>query len=279
KNVKKDLPAHSMMDSKGGVIRVYVERENLDSDSISFLEREGVEFSSGNYILKLEMREGTEFDVLREIMSQELLVINATYVSDGWVIVDFRFSSFRYKEVSHVISKYLLRESNFRLIFLGPSPGIFSILNKLNQSIPLSTIIFEAPESEALKGLGFSPSDLLLMETTNYTVEDERIRVIAYLSNGGVLPEVREVLVKNSLLERIRQDANMENISRYNIFMKRHGTSGVRVMVFVPSSMHHTYLRILIRRSLEFYENGIYIVASSPFTAEVVESFDAPDSF
>ncbi|HLH85521.1 MAG TPA: hypothetical protein VKU79_01485 [Thermoplasmataceae archaeon] len=274
KNVKSNLPAYSILWGESGIIKIYLEREHLDDESLSFLEREGVEFSSGSYILTLDMKPGNEFEVLREILSQELLVVNATYVSDGWLLVDFRFSSSRYKEMSKVISKYVVEESNFRLVYLGPSPGIYSILTKLNQSIPLSTVIFEAPAADALNGLGFDPNDVLLMETTNYSVEGGKIRIIVYLSTGGVMTEVREVLVKNGLLEDIRNDANEENISRYNIFMKRHG-GNLRIMVFVPSSMLHNYLRILIRRSREYYKEGIYLLASSPFTPDVVESFDA----
>ena len=274
KTLKKVVPAHALMSEGKTLLRLYVDAEGLEAESVSTLEKSGAALSLGNYVVTMTLDKQNDLNLIGDIIHQHKVVVNSTYVSDGWLMFDFRFHSSRYREISTLISKYLGTDSAVKLVYLGPSPGLISMLSKLNESLPLSILQFEVETKERQElPWHVEPGETVLLESTNLFKEGSGANFIAYRASGGVITDIGEISINNPLLVAVRTGADKANIARYNTFI-RIGEDDVVVMMFLPSNLLHSYLKMLISTSRKFVKGGVNLIASSPFSLEVIDSFD-----
>lgn len=274
KSLGKGIPVHAYRLGNKTHINLYVPLDGLNAHASKFLEEEGAKASGENYVVSMQLDESRELGLIGDLLEQSLVVVNSIYLKEGWLMFDFRFHSSRYREISGLISRYISNGSGVKLVYLGPSPGLISLLGKLNDEIPLSVVMFEAHITPGVE-IPLSPTvgETLLLESTNHVGEDDSQRFIAYRSSDDAITEVSEVQVNTPILRRMREESNRSRTVRYNVFVKVEEVRAV-IMIFLPSSLLHTYLSILASVSSELAEGSINLIASSPFSLDVIDEFE-----
>ena len=202
-----------------------------------------------------------------------MVASNAVYVSNGWLIVDLRFHGSKYRSVSQILATHMHKTQRIRLLYLGNSPGLSTILDELNSEVPLSTVIFEIPLEVANVPDSLLREDIDLLETENSLLLDNKIKVILYgKDEEGNLVAISEDHVTNILLSEIRKRANEQMIIRYNMFVKRKGDQ-VRMLVIMPSNQINGYLRTVFSVAMENHQSPVSLVAAAPYGKDVIKSF------
>lgn len=274
KSYKNHVPAYTFREGDHTYLQLYFDTEHIDARDLAFLEKIGAARSAVNYVVRQPINNVRELGIISELIDQKLVASNFMYVSEGWMVFDFRFHSSVYREVSEILSRYMENTEKVKLVYLGASPGLTTILSKLNENIPLSIVIFEAPIDNKNVPSEIVAKEFDLLETENALMADGKIKVITYRQGKADHNlEVRENYVVNDLLNRIRTTANSHYIIRYNMFIKRHDESQ-RMMVFLPSNLLNQYLRVVFSIGREVTNSGISLIASAPFGLDVIESFN-----
>lgn len=274
RTLKRDLPVHIYFSGEKTVLIIYVNSENLESNVSSYLEESGSVLSGENYVVNLTLDSGDKMSIIKEILQQSLVVVNSIYIREGWLLFDFRFHSSKYQDISSSITKYLSEGTDVKLIYLGPSPGLVSLLDKLNRDIPLSVLIFETRMPDGQEDiLPTQPDEILLLESTVFPGSNGGQKFVAYRTKDGIVSAVSEVELDTPALIRLRDEANKAHIVRYNVFLKVE-EKHVVTMAFLPASLLHDYLHLLVSTPANMLGGRINLVAAGPFSFEIIDTFN-----
>ncbi len=274
KSVSTKIPAYVYMEGEASELQLYFNSDILDAHSRSFLERIGAKLVGDVYVVKQKVERKDALGIMEHLISEPMVVCNAIYASEGWLVVDLRFHSSRYIQVSNILASYMHSTDRVKLVYLGRSPGLGAILDSLNKEVPLSIVVLEAPIRDAKVPESILNKDFDLVETENNLMEGDEFRAILYKKDAdGCLNAVSEDRIKNELLSDIRRRANEEMIIRYNMFVTRRNDH-VRVIVIMPANQMDSYVKIIFSMSRKRGESVITLVTAAPFGFDVLDQFE-----
>lgn len=273
KSIRGNIPAYVFLEGDKAQLQLYFNEDTTNPHDISFLEKYGAKKFDDLYIIKQKISNRDELGMINKLISEPMVASNAVYVSNGWLVVDLRFHSSKYQDISRILGSYMHKTDKIRLLYLGDSPGLSDILDELNQRVPLSMVVFEIPLGEANIPDSLLMGDIDLLETENSLLMDNRIKVILYRKGeNGEFEAVAENRVENMLISEIRRRANEQMIIRYNMFVKRKGDF-VRMLVIMPSNQINRYLRIVFSVAIDNQNLPVSLVSAAPYGANLAKSF------
>lgn len=273
KSIKTKIPAYVYIEGDSSKLQLYFNSESIDAHDRTFLERTGAKKIGEVYVVQQKVESKDELGIINKLLSEPLVVSNAIYVSEGWLVVDMRFHSTRYRDISKILASYLHNTDRVRLLYLGRSPGLATILAGLNEEVPLSMVIFEASVTEAKVPDSLMQKEFDLIETENNLLTRDMIRVILYRKDeNGSLKALSEDQVRNELLTEIRRRANVNMIIRYNMFLTTRD-GNVRVLVIMPTNQLNSYLKTVFSVANEMDGSVVTVVTAAPFDFGVMDGF------
>ncbi len=273
KSIKTKIPAYVYIEGDLAKLQLYFNTESIDAHDRTFLERSGARKIDDVYVVQQRVESKDELGIINKLITEPMVVSNAIYVSEGWLVADMRFHTSKYRNVSRILASYLHNTDRVRLLFLGKSPGLATILAGLNEEVPLSIVIFEASITDAKVPDSLLQKEFDLIETENNLLTGDIIRVILYSKEeDGSMNALSEDQVKNELLTEIRKRANSNMIIRYNMFLTRKGDS-VRVLVIMPSNQLNSYLKTVFSVANEVDGSVVTVVTAAPFDFGVMDGF------
>ena len=270
---KKKVPAYIFNEEDSAFIQLYFEVSSLTLDEISFIEKIGGIRSNNKYVVKRKIDDGSDLQIIREFLQLSLCASNYSIISDGWLVFDFSFHNSSRKQVSDLLKLHMSRNERIHLLYLGKSEGLLNILSRLNESIPLSIVIYDVFSHGNESGKELFTKDVLYGEPVNTSITDGKIRVILYSADGLNRVSAREVNVHNETLNAIRADSNKRLLIRYNLLI-RSIPGGFRIMVFLPSSLLNEYVSTILSTNIDQMLDELVVVSATSFGPEVVDLFE-----
>ena len=270
---KKKVPAYTFNEDSAAFIQLYFDVSSLTLDEISFIEKIGGIRSNNKYVVKKKIEDGSVLEIIREFLNLTLCSSNYTIISDGWLVFDFSFHNSSRKKVSDILKSHMSRNERIHLLYLGKSEGLMTILSKLNESIPLSIVIYDVFSNVNDGGKELFTKDVLYGEPVNTSITDGKIRVILYSADGLNRVSAREVQVHNETLNALRTASNKRLLIRYNLLI-RAIQGGFRIMVFLPSNLLNEYVSTILSTNIDQNLDELVVVSATSFGPEVVDLFE-----
>lgn len=271
--LKKKIPAYTFNEESEAFLQLYFEASSLSLEEISFIEKIGGVRNNNKYVVRRKIDEDSDLEIIREFLTLQLCASNYVMISDGWLIFDFSFHNSSRKRVSDILKTHMGKSERIHLLYLGRSEGLYTILSKLNESIPLSIVIYDVISSNDGADRSLFTEDVLYGEPVNTSIQDGRIRVILHTDRGQNRVGVREVYVNNNTLLALRSSSNKRMIIRYNLLI-RSIESGFRIMVFLPSNLLNEYVSTILSTNIDGDSDELVIVSATSFGPEVVDIFE-----
>jgi len=231
-----------------------------------------------SYVFDTRINNVKSLAIINKIIALPSCIINRSDISGGFVNIYVRFHNSQIDAVSTLLSEYASDVKNSRVYWLGPSPGIMSILELINSEYPVSLITFQIPASNEEKDLIRQFSGDVIAEATTSSRKDKGFSVLFYASSdmnkviNGSLPLSKDSGIYsfdmgNPFLISIREAANERHIARFRFFVKP-VRERLEVSVFLPRSSVYDYYSMLFAIARE-QNNKVTVKHILPFTQDV----------
>lgn len=267
------IPAYITLDGEVLNLHIFFGDDIIAQIGEETLQKLGAFHVEDSYMMKVPIEGELENKVVSQLMTEPMVVTNHVCISEGWIVLDLRFHGSRYKRVSSILSQHLGKTRNISLLYLGTSPGLPAVLSSLNDRIPLSLVIFEAPVPRFEEAGATFARNPELIEVENSLLIEGRVKALSYLMEpGDSYFTVNEDYIDNSLLADIRRRSNENSIVRYGSFMKRFGDY-LRFMVILPTSQLGRYLTTVFSIAENEGSSTLTLIAASPFGFDIMETF------
>ena len=265
------LPATVFMEDNATYLNVFFPKDNENDTHFKILLRrfDAIERKDG-YVVRDRINNIKDMRIVSDLLSVPSMVLNRLDIYKGEMHFYSRFHDNFSPEVSEALSRYSADNENTRIEWLGPSPGITSILELINSKYPISLLSYQVPveqDDEILNNL--ISGDQYLMEIENSQSTGNKFKMLVYSSKPVIDPESRgfrtisdedciyETHGSNRFLSEIRRRANNIPVIRLRYFVKKLGNT-MEAYLFIPTNQTHEYYSLLYDIAKE--ENNRLIV-------------------
>ena len=217
--------------------------------------------------------------IISKLMELPSFIINRSDISEGFLNIYARFHSSQMDEVSLLLSEYTSDIENSRVDWLGPSPGIMSIMDLINSEYPVSLITYQIPMNGERNIFGKLKDEEVIAEVKNMNSRNGAFRAVLYTENPLKEEEMNEffaiskngkihmIEMENTFLSLVREAANNSHIMRVRFFIKPSGDR-LETSVFVPTENVYEYYSILFNIARK-YGNRITVKHILPYSQEI----------
>lgn len=268
----QEIPGYLYSNNDRIVYQTYIHRKKVSRGLHSAVMRHTrVAEKSQYYVITEELSRSMDLSSLNAILNIPSVIPTNSYVKGNEMYISFRFHSTFLQEVNSALVPLLSSDLKARIAFLGPSPGIVSILNDINANTAISVVRYtlSIPSDYEIVDLAVKKDREGLAELDPRTQQETLARLILYSNiplrgNITAISET-EMIYEASLQKRfVVESKSLEpgsRIPRIAYFLR---ISGERVeeTVFIPEVEAQDYLNILFGKGssdpdelphLEFY--------------------------
>lgn len=231
-----------------------------------------------SYVIDTRINNVKSLEIINKIMALPSCIINRSDISGGFLNVYARFHNSQIEEVSTLVSEYASDVENSRVDWLGPSPGVMSIIEQINSEYPVSMITYQIPASNEEKDLIKQFSGGVIAEATSSSERGHGFSLVFYAASNmnkminGSMPlsldsGIYSFTLTNPFLIAIREEANRRHIARIRFFLKP-VQEKLEVSVFLPKSSVYDYYSMLFAIARE-HGNKVTVKHILPFTQDI----------
>ena len=231
-----------------------------------------------SYAIDSRINNVNDLAIINKLAELPSFIINRSDISGGFLNIYTRFHSSQMDEVSSILSEYTSDTENSRVDWLGPSPGITSLMALINSEYPISLITYQIPFEKEGDIFGELKSESLIAEVKNMNSRNGAFRAVLYSekplneNTKGLFPiskdkKIHMVEMENTFYSLVREAANNAHIMRVRFFIKPFGDR-LETSVFVPTENVYEYYSILFDIARK-HGNKITVKHILPFTQEV----------
>lgn len=254
--VGKFVPAFLVSEGSKVSLNMFVPKGHLAGEVLTFLKVNGAREWKDSYVVSKRINNVDRLKVISELVRTPTVVSNHLYVENGTLHFDFRFHHNYLDEISEKLVNYTSSFENTRILDFGKSSGFTGILNKIQESMPLTVIKWRTPLTENLRNR-LKPFGSCILETENLQTDKHDFKVLVYGETGTqtkAQEDVEEVScedllfridVTHPVLLAVRDKLNEESIPRVAYFF-RPLDDYAEVSAFVPSYLSEEYLRVVL---------------------------------
>ncbi|SMD31445.1 hypothetical protein [Picrophilus oshimae] len=244
-------------DGKNHYIRAYVPKTD-DKNIMEMMNFFDYDDFNNYYRIIQNMYSESQYKLIEELGNIRSVVFSETDLENGMLTVRFRFSSRYRKEITDILSKYMIRPNVINNIKITPSEGIKWLIGNKNKRTRLSVLSYDVPLSihnndyvsefmmnhdsiaEVLDAYSVSNKFKMLVYTNDEMRESNDVHKI----DDGIY----EAFVENRMLQAVREAANDAGIFRDHLFIKVDKDS-INLTVILSYYRIDEYLRILFSES------------------------------
>ena len=177
------VPARLYEESGVPMIQMYFHKRGLSKERISVIMANRNSVEKQSYYSIAEKIENVEpVNEVLKIKEVPSVLMAESYVEGGNLYLSFRFHSSLLDQVNRVMDTVSRSNTSSRVVFLGASPGLIFLLNKISSNTPLSVIRIRMP----IPNLEDVPQGLtginLIGEGEARSIDMDKSRVILYSS-------------------------------------------------------------------------------------------------
>jgi hypothetical protein len=228
-----------------------------------------------SFVVDSKIANEKELSIIDKLVEIPSLIINGSDIKGGFLNIYARFHSSQIERVSKLLSKYTSGSKNVRIEWLGPSPGITKLMDKINQEYPLSVVTYSSPINREdihvkdipqslrvmceVKSSGAVKGDINMVVYSDVPVED----LVAIDTEGHLF----QMELSSPFPFLVRNEANSKHIMRIAYF----GTleeGKMEVIVFLPSDVLYEFYAILNNVS-EQTNNEVVVKQLIPYSPEI----------
>ncbi len=229
------------------------------------------------YVITQRINNLPQLRACREIFDVPSVALNSEYFEGDTLYMDFRFHHNFAPAISRLLSKFSENYEDARVVDLGPTPGLRIMMNRINQSIPLSVIKYRVPvqgKDSSLKKMLYDVDMIAEVERTRSAGEQHtyllyRTEATRYVDNDvtevahdDFIYEVSDV---NPYLLDVSKMANDERIPRYALFVRRFEDE-IETIIFLPSSQRDPYSKILFDLGKKYFDSPPILTVSREYS-------------
>ena len=203
-----------------------------------------------------------ELGFFRKLLENTSSVMDYCFLVDGEFQVNFRFNSIDLKEVSRALLGFVkFSELDFKINYLGESPGLGKVLSSLNSLEPLSVIEFSGlPPAEELT-IENNPMGKKWVREVRFITDEDRISAIyrtdedvdGRLYRKKIGEGIYEAYTTNSLIKAIAVSSMEKSIPTISRIQSIDGDTFDMVFV-IPVAYQKHFLSVMADIS-ERFEN------------------------
>ncbi len=277
------LPVYIYEQDGKTILQAFVSEEIYNRIDVRELRNEqGGSTEFGYHVFEERINHLQRVNIISKLSRMPGVISNGSYITASTLKFEFRFHSSLTGDVSALLSEFMEGHEKNGIEYLGPSPGIRSVLNRLNQTIPLHLVSYSIPANV------LNPNELEVVDKYSLVTELQNLRldeggkfkVLIYstrdlpkqdtLTLDTISPEDRIYCytIKNELLAEIRKRTNELHIPRFSVYMRKF-SNRILVTSFLPSSTSDEYVRQIFQVSREFKDTRVTVDAYSDYVETV----------
>lgn len=160
--LSQDSPWFGLSAKGGSVVPGYLYQEGADTFLQMYIQKES--FSTGlqnaikthssviekktYYVVAEKLSDSRQIKNLMELFRVPSVITTNSYLFGKELFISFRFHSRFNEQINRALAIITESELETRIAYLGPSPGITSLLEKVNLDTPVSVLRYSLPASE-----------------------------------------------------------------------------------------------------------------------------------
>ncbi|MCL5881678.1 MAG: hypothetical protein M1592_03740 [Candidatus Thermoplasmatota archaeon] len=256
----------------------YFQRDSRNSKIDMLLSRFHAVEKEDSFVVDARINNVKDLAVINRLIHLPSFIVNRSDMSRGFINIYARFHSSQSDAVSSLLAEYTSDGMNARVDWLGPSPGITSIMDLINSEYPISLITYELPMNGEEDPIRAIMSDDVMAEVSSSPSTDGTFTTVLYSRNPihgnieGISPVYQEdgiygLNMRNSFFIMVRDRANEEHIMRTRSFI-RPVDGKLQVTVFLPTASIYEYYSIIFEIARKT-DNRVAIRHLLPYTHDV----------
>ena len=256
----------------------YFPRDSRNSKIDMLLSRFRAAEKEDSFVVDTRINNVKDLAVINKLMHLPSFIVNRSDMSGGFINIYSRFHSSQADAVSSLLAEYTADGMNSRVDWLGPSPGITSIMDLINREYPISLITYDLPMNGDEESIRSILSGDVMAEASNSLADDGSFSAVLYSGSPihgnveGISPVSPDdgiycMVMRNSFLTMVRDKANQQHIMRTRFFIKPSGEK-LQITVFLPSASIYEYYSIIFEIARKT-ENRVSVRHLLPYTHDV----------
>ncbi len=256
----------------------YFPKDSRNSKIDLLLSRFRAVEKDDSFVVDTRINNVKDLAVINKLIHLPSFIVNRSDMSGGFINLYARFHSSQIDHVSSLLAEYTSDGMNARVDWLGPSPGITSIMDLINSEYPISVITYDLPMNGDEESIRSILSGDIMVEASNSLAKDGIFSTVLYSGNpihgnvdgiSPISPEdgIYSMEMRNSLFTLVRDEANEQHIMRIRFFVKPLGDR-LQVSVFLPSGSIYEYYSIIFEMERKT-DNKVTIRYLLPYTHDV----------
>ncbi len=277
-SLKDEFPARLFEESEKKVLQIYLPKHSISQKDASIIKSmpKGVE-KNEYYTQAFVVQDTHAYNVLYALLDIRSMIIAQTFVLRGELYFSFRFHNSVMRQVNVALGK-ILENGRFRLIYLGMSPGILSLIDNANRNTPLSVIRIMMPITgftNLPEGIG---SIEFLAEGEIRRIDAAGTKVIIYTDKE--IPSLTSISKEDKIYESIISEpfnlklAEMAHQARIPL-MGLFGTfkdGNIEITMLLPTSETDEYLQLFQALKSSMNMEDVILVMCAPVNKGVLET-------
>ena len=256
----------------------YFTRDSRNAKIDMLLSRFHAIEKENSFVVDTRINNVKDLAVINKLMRLPSFIVNRSDMSGGFINIYARFHSSQADAVSSLLAEYTADGMNARVDWLGPSPGITSIMNLINSEYPVSLVTYELPMNGSEESLREILSGEVMAEASNTQGNDGSFSTVLYSQNpihgnveglSPISPDdcLYSMEMRNSFLTMVRDKANEQHIMRTRFFIKPAGER-LQITVFLPTTSTYEYYSIIFDVARKT-ENRVAVKHLLPYTQDI----------
>ncbi len=143
------IPGYLYQEEGKNFLQMYVQRNLLPRGlQTAILSHKTVVQKKTHYVITEAISNEKQMAMVTDLMQIPSVMTTNSYLMGDELFISFRFHSNFTEEVNVALSRINASSGSVRIAFLGPSPGITAVVDRVNSETPVSVVRYSVPLPE-----------------------------------------------------------------------------------------------------------------------------------